>query len=420
MGDMNAKGPDPSPRTPSTGIPPRASGHQTGEGLLFRQRLRTCIRKLCEDYGGYLPLERAIRDSFDPSPPASALLSRRQLQKLAYGPEDIPLRLDQVDLLNQFLRLRRQESLSDMLNPPTVLRFMAEEGRIGFILGSQPHHLGSRRSVDVFSRWDMSSIETIQKGLYATNQPLHIHIEDVMYRGQKAEDLREGGVSHSDEGWLYLVGNPSSPGASLIVLGSPKVNHAAEKVLATMLGVTPFRRWPREKIAQRPFAFLWPDWCQPGEHPESCLHLAPATDVVFRPSPDEARAFQSLITGEWDSIPEAERPFDCAVYAHGQFYPIRQSGEQWKSYAIIAARRVNHRTCACICGATGPATLAAARVFEHFVPGFASAERDHRMAWCLVEALVEDRPGAGFRADKRQVVTEKIVGDVHFYPPERR
>lgn len=431
MGNMSTEDFDPSSRALSAGVPPRAPGFTSGGQLLFRNRLRGRIRQLANDYGGYLPLERAIRESFNPPPPASALLSRRQLQKLASGSEDIPLHLDQLDLLNQFLRLRRQESLEDMLNPPTVLRFMAEEGSIGFVLGSQPH-VGPWRRMDVFSRWDMSSIETISKGLYATNLPLHIHIEDVMFRGQKADHLRDGGSAQTDEAWLHLVGNLRSTGNSLIVLGSPKVNHAAEKVLATMLGVSPFTRWPRDKIERRPFAFLWPDWCQNGNHPESCLHFDPATDVVFKPTREEAQAFQYLTSDKWvsqrsEELTDEQRaeqrkelPFDCAVYAGGKFYPIRQSGDKWQSYAIIAVRRVNHRTCACICGATGPATFAAARILEHFVPGFASAERDDRMAWCLVEADVEDWQGTGYRADKRQVVAERIKEEVRFYSPERR
>lgn len=390
-----------------------------GMASSFQQRLQEKIQQLRAAERGFLPLEKAIRETFDLPPDHKGLLSRRQLQKIAEG-EEIPLRLDQLDLLDRFLRHRRHESLADMLNPPSVLRYMAEEGRIGFIIGSQPNR--ELRRID-FSRWDIKSMQTIQECLYATGKPLQISFEDAILRGRQAEVFRDESTLPAHEDWFHMVGNLDSQGQTLIVVGSPRVNHGAEKVLAAMFGVEPFRPWPASRIKDRPFAFFWPDWCENPARPESCLHFDPVSDsryVEFEQ--DDLEFLRSLGSRDAGSQQAEERRYDCGMVANGRFHRIRRGQKKWSSYAVIAARRGLHRTCACICGATGPATLAAARIFERFVPEL--GWRDHRVAWCLVRADVRDerQDGVpGFRADERRVVDQVIVDDkIHFYEAPRR
>lgn len=386
----------------------------------FQRLLGKKIGQLRDEMRGYLPLEKAIRKAFDQPEDRRSLLSRRQLQKIAEL-EAIPLRLDQLDLLDRFLRRSRHESLADMLNPPSVLRVMAEEGRIGFIIGSQPN-LEARR-ID-FSRWDIKSMQVIQRALHATGKPVQILIEDVILRGKDdAEVFRNGACLPPSEDWYHLVGNLDSPGESLIVVGSPKVNHGAEVVLAAMLGVDPFSPWPSERRAQRPFAFFWPDWGLNLARPESCLLFEPVRDSRFVDLKEEDVQFL-LGVAKRESSGQAELSrYDCAVVADGRVYPVQRSERERRSYAIIAARAGTHRTCACICGATGPSTLAAARVFERLVPELSWDRRDNRVAWCLVRADVQEdgEPGRpGFRADERRVVGQSIVDNkIHFYTPEQ-
>jgi hypothetical protein len=383
----------------------------------FQQRLGEKISQLMNLAGGYLPLENAIREAFELAEKDKSVPGRRQLQKIVEG-KDIPLRFEQMDLLDRFLRLRGHESLADLLNPPSVLRFIAEEGRITFIMGSQPHQDEVRR-MDYFSRWDINAMQTIQKGLYATGKPLQIMIEDVILRGHEVAGFRDEGVSGPDQEWLNLVENLDGSGESLIVLGSPRVNHGAEKVLAAMLGVEPFRPWPSNRISERPFAFCWPEWWRHGKHSESCMHFDPADDPRVPLGDADLQFLQQVKSRGWNALKQEEVRFHSAVIANGRFYPIRR-GEEW-SYAVIVARRGLHRTCACICGATGPATLAAARVFESFVPQFSKEGRDDRVAWCLVKADVRDDPRKpSFRADRRIVVNQGIVDNkTYFYPPDR-
>lgn len=387
---------------------------------MFQKRLRDKIRQLRDSEKGYLPLENAIRATFGCE--AENALSRRQLQKIAEG-KDIPLHFHQLDILDRFLRLRGHGSLADMLNPRSVLRFMAEEGRIGFMIGSRPLHDESRH-MDVFSRWDVKSMQTIQKELYATGKPLQIVIEDVLFRDrEQSGKLRDLVEAQADEDWLKMVGKLDAAGDSLIVLGSPRVNHGAEKVLASMLGVKPFRPWPAERMRERPFAFFWPDWCRNPERPESCLHFDPSSDPRVEIDRQDLDFIHALQSGDRSAALQEERPFDCAIVANGVFYPIRGREKRWRSYAIIAARRGWHRTFACICGATGPATLAGAQVFDRFEPPYMDG-RDDRVAWCLVQADVEDeretRGKASYRADPRVVVSPLIVENkIHFYAPPK-
>ena len=388
----------------------------------FHQRLREKIGKLRDQKGGYLPLENAIREVLGIPPEHRTLLSRRQLQKIVDG-QNIPLRFEQLDMLDRYLRYSSQESLADILNPPSVLRLMAEEGRVAFVMGSQPYSNDKVRKMDIFSRWDIKSMQTIQEGLYATGRPLQILIEDVILRGREAEVFQGDTITQNSEDWFRLVGNLDSPGESLIVLGSPRVNHGAEKVLGAMLGVMPFRPWPLTTMADRPFAFFWPDWWKDQGRPGSCLHFDSASESSVKLEPDDKAYLKEVEARGWDAVQADQERFYSAVIANGVFYPVRRGGEVSTSYAIIAARRGLHRTCACICGATGPATLAAARMFERFIPEFNTEGRDQRVAWCLVKAEVRDEGMSGkesFRADQRIVVDQEIVDNkIHFFPPKR-
>src|SRR5207302_2843655 len=61
-----------------------------------------------------------------------------------------------------------------------------------------------------------------------------------------------------DEPWFKLLAGKDAP--SLICIGSPRANHAAEILFAAMYGVSPFKSGHNEAL---PFRFYWKDEAKP-------------------------------------------------------------------------------------------------------------------------------------------------------------
>ena len=382
----------------------------------FQLELSEKIRDAQRIERGFLPMENAIRIAASTPEGSPPPITRKQLQKLAYG-EDLPLRFQQMDALDRYFRSKGLRTLARMLEPPTALRRMAEGGRIACVFGSQPNQKEKRISL---SRWDVKGMQAIQRALYATGIPAQVALMDVIFRGELATRFKDPSTVGENEEWYHLVQRPNLRGDSVVILGSPKANHGAEVVISRMLDVEPFELWPKDRIDERPFAFAWHQVDHRAHRMHSCLNLGiEDAERVKLENEDDREYLRRLIAGD------AAVARDSAVIANGKVHRIartNRSEQQWKSYGIIAVRKFRHRAFACIMGATGPATMAAARLFAQFAPDLSGTEEPGRTAWCLVEVIVEDETVGvpkteNFRADERRIVDQRILDQGIFYYP---
>ena len=276
-------------------------------------RLREVLEARYQRRGSWDALAKAIgRASGD----EKRTVDRRKLKRLVEGDETVSLTIAELRLLDQFLRplneglaekpiFRREENLLDAL---------VESESVTFFVAARFH---PDFGTEAISRWDLRGITRL---LRTRLGELELRIQDVMFK----EDWERSALR--------------SDSVAVISIGSPLACAATEYVLAEMVGVAPYERGPLERL---PFCFVFP-----GEHTSG-----------FILGRREAARYRA----ELGELPEGDR----ALVVAGDVYAGRgtRSGE---TYALLVAQRrppAGHVHMA-LCGLSGPATYALAKVLQ--------------------------------------------------------
>lgn len=370
----------------------------------YGKRLREELKSASKAAGGWQSLVKKIQAcAKKPTPP----IGRKQLKRFAEE-GDFAIRLDQLEALDQFLQVEGMGRLVDFLVAPSVVELIGAHGDVTFILGSQPDQNAVR--IDL-SRWDIRAFAEILTTLQSVRLGLRVSFEDVISRDQKHAVKFAGTRVPKNEAWYHVLEDREF-GSSVICLGSPKANHSAELVLARMFGFTPFKAAPSE--AAPPFVFVWPEADPRARGVKSCMTWS---TTLHRNHLLELDGCDQETLDKF-AAPESKT---CGLVAGGKFYKVarRESEREWTTYGVLAAYKVGRRVILSVAGLTGTATLGGARLLNEFLLGDLRSVEDETIAWVPYLVRVEEVKGAAqeYRKDRRNVLSEALIGKVQYYSP---
>lgn len=344
-------------------------------------RIRRVLKEKLGEPENYSKLEESIRAANG----GKRGMDRRKLKRLVEG-QDLPMRISDFLWLDAYL-VRFGEGLAAraMFEQPDVMTSLSEASGVAFLFGAYPRTDGRRTDVSI---WDVRAAAEVGRGVNECRGSAHIEIEDVM--SPVVGDASQGDDEHSPDGWQ----NGAYDNRALVCVGSPKACRATEWMLAAMFEQDPHLA-PRRGETGLPFHFIW-----------------------CKGALGEASRFADL--GE---TIRAEQPKLAARLEKGDFrvaalrtskalYTVEQEstvGARWTDYGVIAVqRRARDGIWVALCGLSGPATFAAARVLRRFAANVPSQERtgSHSpIMWAVVKAEVEltGQPG-----DNRAVISESV------------
>jgi hypothetical protein len=301
------------------------------------RRVLTDLRdKHCDGFTTRLVAEIADANGRNADGPP---VDRKKLADLLDEPgRRIPVRfsLAELEAIGRFLA-RHGRRLGDLFDQRSILESLGEPpGKVTCLLGAQEHTLNDRTRLAV-GAWDTRSLHVLLSAMGRLPAHVQVDLQEVLWSNKK----RPTEEQFQKEDWYRCL---AEGGPSVVCIGSPKVNHATELVLAKILGTVPFRR-PTGKPNPRGVYFIWP----PEEHPLPSAFSLPAS-AIREMNPELADLADTIEHGK-----------ASALLFKGKLYPTHPFGEQNPTYGLIAAqRRSGGATWVCIAGLSGPSSYAAA------------------------------------------------------------
>jgi hypothetical protein len=351
------------------------------------------VRRLAE--GGYKALAEKITEADcrarGTRKAGPEVIDRRKLKAIIDQEPGVSLSFRQLVALDHYLE-QFGEGLArwPILLRPTLLSALGESPRITFFLGAKFEKARKNRiSHSYLSRWDVSALREVQRDLNRMGKGGRIDFTDILLEDspkKAAESLRSG--------WTRLLG-PSGP--SLVCLGAPRANHAAELMLSQMFGFPPLARTPVDE-AGPPFHFVRP----------RSAHLG--VPSAFAAHEDDVAHLDEEIAGK---VAAGEA---WALRVGERLHAAEEGRATITTYGVIAAqRRPTGQIWIVLGGLSGPGTDAAARCLEPLpislpVP---AGKGPTPVLWSVVRAKVRSDKKRGLR----ELVDARLLGGSHLYEP---
>ncbi len=325
-------------------------------------RLAALLRRDYDRVGSYLAMEKAITKL------TQTIVDRRKLQQIV-DHTSVAITFAQLEALDRYLSEHYRAPLATLFECPNALGSLVARGQVRILLGSQPRR--DERRIDL-SRWDTRAMHEVFVGINKISGSVRLDVVDGVYTPPaKAETCAELGMR---QGWGDAF---TDDGPSLIGIGSPRANLAAEVMLADMFGVRPFCR-PEEPL---PFGFVW----SPVKGKQQSSAFAAA-------APDSQLAKAVAAGKKW------------ALLIRGRPHPLDLFVPRSTTYGVLAVqRRRGGQVWMVLAGLSGPGTYAAAQFVGDAklrVPASVGGEHSS-VCWMTVRAEVEARATPG---DDREVV----------------
>lgn len=309
------------------------------------------LREACEKTpGGHVQLAKEIvaaagrigRDS-----ETRAQLDPRTLLKLIKGDENIRLSVAHLRMFDAyFAPLGQSLAFNPLFESASVLTHVSQRTP-AFFLGAYPR----KERIDI-SRWDFKSVTQLINDINNHSPRSNYTMEEAVYRdGLSATEF-------SRLPWYKKM----TDDATLIVIGSSRVNHATEHALSEMFPVLASAGNP--KADSLPFAFVWADSSKAFKSTfwmpvDSFLDYIDRHDIAL--DDRKRRRFETPESGA-RALVVGDRVF-CGAEPFGPPDGEGRTGKkQKKDYGLVAVqRRENGAIWVVASGLSGPATFGAAR-----------------------------------------------------------
>ena len=328
----------------------------------------------------YLELERRIEELCDNTPMSK--IDRRKLRDLVRlvddgldRQKDVALSLRQLMALDAFLT-QHGEGLGDkpIFERPTLLRSIADCGRVMITLGAYPRDPDKRNELNL---WDVRAMTRLFRAMEKLKPGTDVEFQDLRFG--KALPCRPPFLDEA--------------GPSVICLGSPRACYAAEFMLAVMLRQEAFSKGPNPGS---PLRFIW---SPKASRPHPSAFRAEAADIAKL---DKGLAKEIKAGRVW-----------AAVQIAGKLFAVPRSPEGAElvtSHGIVLTQRQpSGRIWAVVAGASGPATHACAKAIEDNLTEPPPETQGGRAParWDVVECTI--RMDANRLGDPRTVISHRVV-----------
>ena len=363
-------------------------------------------------------------------PQGEKKLDRRKLSDLLdekYLDNDISLSFQNLCAIDEYLKKYKQDAslaVQPLLGGPGILQEMAVR-EVTYLLGSEPS-----KGRLLQSGWDTRSVGSLQKSLHDMGSNRAYEIEDVIKTGviaggsdaasranlRKKISNRELVSGEQWESLLHLESGDPVDRKSVVVIGSPRANTAAELMLSMMFAwhghpVTPFNS---AELGSLPFYFLWPK-------SESVSDSAFASSQSGGFDAFDADLADYIATGkEADFTPRAiaYRLKDAADFEYYSIREYHKKPEEWSTAGIIAAMGANGHLFVSIMGVSGIATLGTAQALPLLthpinIPG--ASNESGKIIWAPVK--IDVRKNAKNDGDRNQIQNVELMADPQYWPP---
>lgn len=399
-----------TPRTPSQ--------YLRDEQLVFR--LQELVADAIKAAGSKYRLEARITDHLSREG-VPGKVTYEFLEGLATGNESTGLRLSHLIALHSWFSqhghgldeiplLRRQGLLGCLRSQEQVRILIAAK----MIVPRQTH----------YTRWDARALDEVKDLLQppGTPNPRGRANEFDVLLGPPSERRR-----YEDEPWHRLI---EEDRLSLVSIGSPRSSLASELMLARMFRVAPSGR---DRLPlfhpSLPFQFVWPP--DPPPRPDLPPSLAVPSTFALGPEdlgPRRADLADRIRTRGFGALacrlhPPATSPAGPPSAAVEQVFEVPAIGpHSWNSYGVICAqRRPAGHLWVVLAGLSGPATLAAARMLQDFLPAPPLPVRRQPIPpvhWALVEARLREGHDSPEEGDNRQLLDARLISlQTHLHEP---
>ena len=313
------------------------------------------IKNAAQQAGGYLNLQYMIAEDVNEptsSRPNPMSIDRRKLRRIAERDFEVPLRLEELRLLDKFF-VRRGYSLAthSLFKYKGIIEQINESKTVVILSAAYP----DRRTIGKEDRdllrtdldhWDVKSIGEIIRIMNEHNIHPNISLENALFRDPGSD------IELHDEPWIrFFKGDTDSIGpgsqSSVIAVGSPRANRSASYMLERIFN----RRHekPEARLEDRlPFYFVWrPD----ARHRASSFVI----DHMAGPVPRLDRSFAGRLEHD-----DAARGLYLTKRGRREerLYKADTEGGKGRSYGIIAAQLQAPGTVwIAVAGITAPATF---------------------------------------------------------------
>ncbi|MFQ5503615.1 MAG: hypothetical protein ACE5F1_02330 [Planctomycetota bacterium] len=317
-------------------------------------------RKTAE--GSWYRLAKAISEANGIKTGDKDAVERRKLKNLAEGLPNVPVTIQELRSIDRYL-VPYHEGLGHrpLFVGPDILRSLAAEGHVTFMLGALP----KEDRVDL-SNWDVTAMAEIQRGLNSYTMSVRYDIQSIL----RETDLNSARSSLKDD-WSRLL---EDGGPSLVCLGSSRACHASEQVLASMFDVKTFET-PSATSRRLPFHFIWPGGKQASL--PSCFAMRPEeiagidADIASAVANHNARAF---------------------LMGDQLFLSETLGGKITRTYGVVVAQRRRHgQVWMVVAGLTGAATFAASKIVKSISQTLphTTGSNEAPILWTVVECMLE-------------------------------
>jgi hypothetical protein len=254
--------------------------------------------------------------------------------------DDVNLFSSEIQVLHAYLLSRGKGGFGQLLEGPTLLRSVADNGRVAFLLPSK-----SRDKSRSVVHWDLHAMIEVFENLKLIDPKIEYSIYDVvMPEAKPLVQQKLSPQSIKNERWYAEV--LAKADHSVVCIGSPRANLASEWMLAKMYDVKPLS--PNDDDESLPFRFFW--------KPQFVVNSS--FDV-------HQRDIQKHIS-DWPRFEKRERLSAMLlrqVVTGKKCFLIDRLPKtpQWDSWGIVAAqRREQGQIWVCVLGLEGASTQAAA------------------------------------------------------------
>ena len=351
-------------------------------------RLKEILKKLCEMYGGWLPLQKAMAKAGFP-------VSRLKLADICAGVKPaISLTMVQMQNLNSFLHKLHLPGLESIFRTRSLAATIAQTGAIHFWEAAKPEPATENQHAQTWiSHWDEESVSSLVQGL-CVDAPGKLELRFNRVLLEQQDPLEENWVSHLQRRPWYATLHDQAQRHSIIAVGSPKACHVTECLLSMMFGVRGFER--NASVRDLPFRFEY--------------------------SPRLMKSRPSAFACEAETPPPFGAQFDTYALEFGSLrYEVKFNQPSWDDYGVIVSqRRAGGQVWTVLAGLSGPATSAAAKMasaVQHDFCGKVDADGNSPVFCRAVTAKVE-RDNRIPDGDNRVVRTMGFVGEPILWPPE--
>jgi hypothetical protein len=341
------------------------------------ENLRRVLRAQKELLGSEVALVKAITDAA----PELGGIERRKLRAILGSDRkrsdssDISLRFSELQVLHAYLLSRGIGGFGSLLTRPTLLRSVADRRKVAFLVPSK--QLALERTTAVI-HWDLRAMIAILRELERIDPGINIIVEDVLLQ-EKPVTLFNN--SSGDQTWRNLLTGEDAP--SLICIGSPRANHAAEILLAKMYNIPPFS--PSEATRSLPFRFFWQT-----ENKPSSFAVTENELIAHRQKLEKFIAWGKCSA----VVVRSDRDEECLVIDRDE------TSQSWKTHGIIAAQRQeNGQLWVVVAGLEGPASLGAAKE----VASLDGVPSDDVMQYYVTHEVHFENAPSGQKKDAREL-----------------